>query len=325
MSEISKNNRARKNYLDNCFPLKQEDQEVIDRDLNSPEFQDFKENGEERFLLPEAYSADKIFNTIEERISTRTIRIQKQVSRFWGIAASVAILVALSILFVNQSMQKESRMILVSTSYGERLKVVLPDSSTVILNALSSLSYPEKFTEKKREVILDGEGYFNIRRDESKPFAVNAGAIRVQVLGTVFNIQAYNTDNLIKTALLEGSIAISTGNGHSRKMHSGEIAYFDKNNQTLKIEAGKTAETCEWKGDKLIFEDSPLPEICKVLEREKEIRIIIENEELKSFRITAKFIHKESPQEILSILGHSGNFKYRQSGKKYYITSNIEN
>ncbi len=324
MAYISnKNNSARKKYLFFHFPLKKDDQEVIDSDLKSPEFIEFKNDSGENLFIPEKYSADKSFEIIEERISDSMIGKLKRRNHYLGIAASIAILFVFSFMFIKQQLSEQDvRIILASTGHGERLEVRLPDSSTVILNSLSSLSYPEKFTKDTREVTLTGEGYFSITKDATKPFRVNTDDINVQVLGTIFNIKAYNNEKLIETALLEGSIAIAINNGKQIIMSPGEIALYDRTNKSLNIKTANLSDISSWKENQFVFEDCPLQEICKILEREKDISIIIEDESLKNFRMTAKFIHGEKPREMLEVLGNSGNFSCLRKDKSYYINSN---
>ncbi len=321
--ETNKKNSARKKYLF-FFSLKKEEQEIVDRDLNSPEFTDFCNDTGKDLFIPEKYSAENTFEIIEEHISDSMIGKMKRKNQYLGIAASIAILFVLSFLFIKQQIiEKDVQIILASTGHGERLEVRLPDSSTVILNSLSSLSYPDKFSKDKREVTLTGEGEFHVTKDKTRPFKITVGEIDVRVLGTVFNIKAYENDNFIETRLIEGSIAIDC-NGESRMMEPGEMAYYNKEDKSLRINQVPHSPDISWKNYQFIFDNLRLEEICKQLEREKDIKIIIEDEPLKHFKITAKFIHRETPLEMLDILGNSGNFKCQRKGKNYYINSNTE-
>ncbi len=326
MAETNKNNAARKKYLFFHLPLKKDEQEIIDCDLDSKEFIEFRNDSGKDLFVPEKYSAENTFEIVEDRISDSMIGKQKRKNRYLGIAASIAILFALSFLFIKQQIiDKDAQTILVSTGHGERLEILLPDSSIVILNSLSSLSYPEKFTEGRREVILTGEGEFHVTKDKTRPFKVKAGEVNITVLGTVFDIKAYENDDFIDTWLIEGSIAVNCNRGDSKLMKPGETARYDKTNKFLYISKITNNNVISWKEYQFIFEDLPLEDICKQIEREKDIKITIENESLKNFRMTAKFIHREKPSEMLDILGNSGNFKCQRKGKDYFINYNTEN
>ena len=98
-----------------------------------------------------------------------------------------------------------------STPRGGQYQLVLPDGSKVWLNASSSLHFPTAFTGKNREVELTGEAYFEVAKNKEKPFHVKVNDMQVEVLGTHFNINAYEDENAIRTSLLEGSVKITKG------------------------------------------------------------------------------------------------------------------
>src|SRR6185312_6673718 len=98
----------------------------------------------------------------------------------------------------------------IATQLGGQYKVVLPDGSQVWLNSGSSLTFPERFTGPERNVTLTGEGYFEVAKNKAMPFKVMVNDVTVQVLGTHFNVMAYNNEPAVKTTLLEGSVKITT-------------------------------------------------------------------------------------------------------------------
>src|SRR5690606_8328137 len=96
----------------------------------------------------------------------------------------------------------------IRTAYGEQRQVLLPDSSRVWMNALSTLSYPADFGNHRRDVEISGEVYFEVRRDPVKPFLVKTGELSVQVLGTQFLLNAYEEEPEIRVSLLTGRVAV---------------------------------------------------------------------------------------------------------------------
>ena len=103
----------------------------------------------------------------------------------------------------------ESKMMEVFVPFGKKSQLTLEDGTNVWLNAGSRMAFPEKFTGKKREIFLEGEGYFEVAHNREIPFFVNTGEIAVRVLGTRFDVSAYESDGAIEAVLIEGKVAIS--------------------------------------------------------------------------------------------------------------------
>jgi transmembrane sensor len=101
-----------------------------------------------------------------------------------------------------------SKLNTISTPIGGQYQVVLPDGTKVWLNAASSLRYPSQFTSKERSVEITGEAYFDVTHDKKRPFRVSSKGQQIEVLGTHFNIMAYENEGLIKTTLLKGSVRV---------------------------------------------------------------------------------------------------------------------
>ena len=116
------------------------------------------------------------------------------------------------------------------STLAETRNITLPDQTTIVLNRYSSLSYPKRFRGKERKVRLEGEAYFEVSKDTAHPFKVETGTVRVQVLGTHFNIDAYPEDTEIKTTLLEGSVSVSLtgGTGTGLVLSPNESAIYDR-------------------------------------------------------------------------------------------------
>ena len=112
---------------------------------------------------------------------------------------------------------------------GSRTNIVLPDGTEVSLNAGSVLRYCRGFGIRERDVTLDGEGYFKVAKNEKIPFFVNTNGVQVKVVGTVFNVRAYDDDNYVMVSLLEGRVNLATLSGSVMKLFPSEQAFYDKN------------------------------------------------------------------------------------------------
>ncbi|HSZ31783.1 MAG TPA: FecR domain-containing protein, partial [Puia sp.] len=158
---------------------------------------------------------------------------------------------------------------MIKTPAGGQFQVVLSDGTRVWLNASSSLKYPEFFSDSLRKVVLTGEGYFEVTKNASHPFIVNAGNNEVRVLGTHFNVNAYADNSETVVTLAEGSIKL---NG-SALLRPGQQGFID---QAGKIRTGPAdLETAlAWKNGQFIFKMTPLPDLMKQVSHWYDAKIV---------------------------------------------------
>lgn len=306
---------VRKKYL--LFQsLNKKEKEILQRDFEGDDYKNYIKEDNEPFLIPEKYSSTSTYNQIQKKISGRKIFVWKQ----WSVAASVlALLVLLSFSIYYSSF----RIITVATGYGEIKEIVLPDNSKVKLNALSKISYPICFSKNNRKINLSGEAFFDIQKDQSKPFFVYTKNYYVEVLGTKFNMQSYNNEPIQETALLEGLIAIHYDN-KQQIINPGQIASYDYSKRILTIQEGNIASLSEWQNNILAFDNISLMQIFKILERKYPVSFIFEDSSLKNLHFTASFSRGESLKEILDVLSSTDHFTYFQKENNYIIRKKNE-
>jgi ferric-dicitrate binding protein FerR (iron transport regulator) len=156
------------------------------------------------------------------------------------------------------------------------VQVTLADGSLVYLNTASSLKYPTAFTGNERSVELTGEAYFDVKHDAGKPFAVRTNNITINVLGTGFNVSAYEDDDQTDVVLVKGSVALSA-KGRSgtltKQLTPGNMASFQTGAGSIAITAVKTDEYVSWTKGYLIFRQAPLEQIVKRISRYYNVRI----------------------------------------------------
>ena len=319
MKYIGATQKARKKFLQQK-QLSKKEQEIIEKDFLGKDYSYYesmqekvnKSENDTEFFLPEQYSADVTYRKIRQTI-------QPGISRLSFIKYAAAIALLITVGFGVYHFNKPVENVIVSTSFGERKQIGLPDGSVVTLNSLSSVSYPKNIHKgHRREIKLRGEAYFDIAKDEKRAFVVNASEIEIKVLGTKFNISAYENDENITTNLYEGAVLLSHGANNSLQLKPGEQAIYNKKTEKVDILLTKDNNS-EWITGSIHFENIPLNNIFKILEREKNIKLRISEKIDKELKLTAKFNNNESVEEILEHLSIPGGFTFEKKDDIYII------
>ena len=203
-----------------------------------------------------------------------------------------------------------------STPRGGQYQLLLADGSRVWLNAASSLRFPTSFIDSQRSVELTGEAYFEIAKNKQKPFLVNVRGMEVKVLGTHFNINAYEDDNSIKTSLLEGSVKISKGEITSF-LKPGEQAIMINNNNELQISKANMDEAIAWKNGLFHFEGADIIHIMNEISRWYNVQIEYSGK-IQSRRFQGKISRSAQLSDVLKILELS-NVKFEVVKNKIIV------
>ena len=260
-----------------------------------------------------------------ERVNLRTGYNKEHltnVASYQKFARVAAVIVPLFLLAGGMFyyLSPRNEMIEVSVAYGEQKRLILPDSSEVWLNAGSSILYPETFAKDKRQVILNGEAYFSVKKDTASPFIVETSQLSVKVLGTRFNVKAYPNDEKITTTLTSGKVEVSVRSQPPHILKPDEQLTYDKKSSDIHISVIDTNDTNCWMAGKLVFTNASAGEIFRTLERH--YNTTIDNTAIipASKRYTVKFLKDESLNEILNILKDIIGFDYQQYEKKIVLT-----
>lgn len=216
-----------------------------------------------------------------------------------------------------------------SLSKGQTATLRFGDGSVIKLNAGSTLRYPEKFTGGEREVYLEGEGFFSVTRDESRPFIVHAGGTTTRVMGTSFNVRAYDTEDDVQIAVTEGRVAVSRDSKEESDRADKETIYVSRNQwvtyrssgQLIEKGEGDIEELIAWKDKKLVFSDKSLDHIADRLERWYNIDIVLADSSFGKRRMSASF-EKESLTEILTVIALSLDLNYEREGRTITFNTN---
>ncbi|WP_343305425.1 FecR domain-containing protein [Chitinophaga niabensis] len=172
---------------------------------------------------------------------------------------------------MNESGSGEVMFNTMRTPRGGEYRLQLPDGSKVWLNAASSITYPNIFTGDTRSVEITGEAYFEVAKDAARPFKVQAGNMKVEVLGTHFNINAYPGEPVIKTTLLEGAVRIQDA-----VLKPGQQASLATNGQFRLEDDVETDEVMAWKNGFFQFNDADMPTVMRQLENWYDITVAYE-------------------------------------------------
>ncbi len=207
--------------------------------------------------------------------------------------------------------------------YGKKFQIKLSDGTHVYLNSGSKIKYPVRFlNNSKREVFLDGEAYFEVKKNDRAPFVVNTEELNTVVLGTKFNVSSYKNEFNTSTVLVEGAVRVE-GGGKATEIEPGERAVIEDG--SISVDAVNVEKHIAWTKGKLFFVDDSFELILKELERHFNVRIENDDQDLGKIPFTGTF-ETESLNAILTTFQlHSDfNFSLSENGKSIWITKTYQ-
>ncbi len=248
-------------------------------------------------------------------------RLKHYFNAFQKVAAFLVLpILIFSVYFFIHSKAIKPQILLINTKAGQQKEVLLPDGSHVTLNNQTRLTYVYDPKLNERLVSLTGEACFNVKK-ATTPFIVNTKEIKVKVLGTIFNVRAYYDDASIRVSLKRGSVWLTgSGNTVSYKMVPGQNAVFNKSSKTLQVRNEDITRNFDWITGTLVFDDEPLTQVAKEIERKYDVQINLASPYLKSeqCRFTAT-LQNESLNEIMEAINLITPIYYNKEGNKITI------
>lgn len=208
---------------------------------------------------------------------------------------------------------------------GKRTQITLSDNSTIWLNSGSKLIYPAKFAKEVREVYLEGEAIFEVSHNREQPFYVITKNVEVKVLGTVFDVCAYNDDATTSTVLEKGSVELKYNNNsllNKQKvvMTPGTIAVYDPIVRQLEQSKVNTHVYTSWREGYFVFEKQSLSEILKKISRYYDVSIELQDNTLESETFTGNLDLRNSAVQVLEVIGEIINARIEKKEDKIIIT-----
>ena len=248
--------------------------------------------------------------------SVRIIRHRPAVERnftFWFTRIAAILIIGLFLSITVILINRNARYISCTTETTTMI-AQLPDGSQVTLNTGSSLKYQKKFGKDQRMVELTGEAYFEVSPDQSRPFIVNTDKIKIQVLGTSFNVNAYKNNAVIEVVVNTGQVAVTKEGEITERiiLKSGNRGIFSKSDQSLKLSIIEDPNFLSWKTRQFMFEDRSLEEIILTINRIYNSNILITSDSLKDKRVTASF-NNQSLEAILNVLAATLDLDIREN------------
>ena len=217
--------------------------------------------------------------------------------RWLSIAASL-LLLAVASFAVYQQVKGPRQLQAATTSNKESIE--LSDGSRVVLNRASQLSFNTNEDTHVREVDLSGDAFFDVARDENRPFVIQAGGIEVEVLGTSFYVDARKNQDEIQVVVESGQVAVRI-NGSEEILSANETAIYQRDARRLMKQANTDANFMSVKTNKLLFENSLIPEVVFAINRHFNANILIKNKSLENCRLTSTFDNKSLPATLAII------------------------
>ena len=283
------------------------------------------------FPLP---SKSKTWKDIRQHIAVRYSL--STLVRVAGIAASIALIAGLALAYTfisREGTPVQPQQITLFVPGGVSSRMVLPDSTVVWLNSSSSISYPSCFAGNTRTIELTGEAFFEVTKDETRPFIINSGNLQVKVLGTSFNFKHYREDTHAVLAVETGTVTLSAGtSGTATTLNAGNYVTVD--NQTLHtrvydtplISASRTShppsnapkmtegaipasQFSSWRDYRMVFRDEPFNNVLNELSRRYNAEFEIKGDEIRDYTYTATF-NDMSLDDVLKLLKLSSPIDY---------------
>lgn len=204
--------------------------------------------------------------------------------------------------------------------FGGQSKLILPDQSIVWINAGSTLKYQEDRKLNQREVLLTGEAYFEVASDSLRPFIVKTEKLDVEVLGTTFNVKAYEDDETIDVVLLTGKIdVLLESSAESIELVPNQLLTFNKETEEANVSVVYGLDYAAWKDGILRFSEQSFTKIANVLERVYNVKIEVESEYLKNEYFTGSFTKQHTLNHILEEIDVENKYTSQKSGNIYTI------
>jgi ferric-dicitrate binding protein FerR (iron transport regulator) len=201
---------------------------------------------------------------------------------------------------------------------GQKSMIVLPDGSSVWLNSGSELKYKSSFNSQIRDVELDGEAFFEVKKDQSRMFRVNTGAVSIEVYGTAFNVKNYSEEKKLEVTVETGNVGVIENGNKLAELTKGKQVSINKETGVALFNTADVEIVSAWKNNELVFDGTPFEEVIRYLERWYGVNITIEEKMKKKHNFTFK-VKTESFRELLELLKEITPLQYKIDGKNVTI------
>jgi transmembrane sensor len=262
-----------------------------------------------------ARDTEAAYRKVQQRIRRRSIRRIVVVASPMAASFIGAVFLTWFLIQPFSPNQAEAPLITISSRPGMQISFTLPDSTVVYLNSGSSLTYPQAFRNKERQVKLNGEAYFHVTHHPEHPFVVKLrnDNMRVRVLGTSFNIQSYNDEPTIQTTLVSGKVEVEFINSRNTwsycTLKPGDKASYEVDQHTVHIRTVQTICETAWKDNMLVFQNTSMADVLTELSHYYNVHFTVTSPIINSYSFTGTFIGRQLSQ-VLDYLCLSSDIGY---------------
>jgi transmembrane sensor len=266
---------------------------------------------------------NNIYSKIEENgLLSETGRTENRfrTGTFIRIAAAALIIIGFgsTMLYLNKTSVFSKKMVVAAGSQERNIEVMLPDGSKVYLNRNSELSYSKNLGQSSRNVKLKGEAFFDIISDPSKPFSIDAGKARINVVGTSFSVLTNNSNHAVEVFVRTGTVTLSDNSGtKSIVLEPGFIGTMDSKSSTKSV--NKNVNYLSWNTDMLVYEGKTLNIVFADLKKVYNIDVAADDPEILNKTITAVF-DNQPHETIIRIICTTFNLNYKKDGSVYHLS-----
>lgn len=276
----------------------------------------------ERITAP---SRQEVSSPVAPVSSRHTLRVSL-LSALIGAAAMLAVILCYHFWQPSSSdtvppmASVSSQPMVAETAQGQTMTLHLADGTSITLNENSRLTYPRTFGKGQRVVRLVGEALFKVKHDAAHPFIVETAAVRTRVLGTVFDVKAYQGSQA-RVALVEGSVMVSDKAGHhSRRIRPGEAAETASGGR-LSVSRVNTEMETAWSEGMVYYDNKPLQDVLDDLAQRYHVAVVFKASELKTLHVNFATRRDATLDETLELLNSMGHFRVAHSDGLLTVTS----
>jgi len=289
-----------------------------------------EENARELFLIEEVFhSGDmehfqsldyvekakyRLFREIEKCENQKKVLFSlPRLFKYAAIFIVVLTLGAVGVTYLSNSLLKTNEIIVSVSDKDPVKRIQLPDGTKVWLNHSTVLKYPESFEKDCRRITVNGEAYFEVKKDKSKPFIVSSDVMQVKVLGTVFDLKSSKYSKIAEVSLIEGMVEVKGNRNEGQIVLSpGQKAELDRRTGRLVVKQVNAKLDAVWRNNLIPFEKATISEIVNTLEQLYQVRIIL-SPNIDKNTYSGVLIKRESIDSVLNSLRNAVPINFKVS------------
>lgn len=261
-------------------------------------------------------------DAMTKKLVKKGVSMRIVLREFMKVAVVIAVVLSGVYFFSGKEQDTDVAVQTIYVPTGQRAELVLSDGTKVWLNSHTRFVFPNRFGRDTRNVQLDGEGYFEVAKDSAHPFIVETAKYNVRVLGTEFDVKAYDSDSIWEAYLLKGAVELYASGSSQKllKLTPNTMACMQGDRLVKKMIERR--DDFLWREGILSFNNMPVDEMMKELQRYYAIKIEVNNKRLLQRYYTGKFRVKDGIEHVLRVLQLNNHFTYVKDDDENKITIN---